>query len=116
MAPTIILRQNPSPDDDAWEFTFTVPQGISPVMGKHISFSPDNVTLSWVRFPENRILHSDDKTQLVSVSFEKLRFSERPGPAATREYMERLFAKGLVLNGKSYRFYGHSNSQLVSPD
>lgn len=83
-------------------------------MGKHISFSSENITLSLVRFPENRILHSDDPAQFVLVSFERLRFSERPGPSTTREYMIRLFTQGLMLNGEKYRFYGHSNSQLVS--
>ena len=110
---TVILRENLSPDDDSWVFTCNIPRSTPPGMGKQISFSPEHITLSLVRFPENRILHSDDPGQFVLVSFERLRFSERPGPSTTREYMVRLFTQGLVLNGVRYRFYGHSNSQLV---
>ena len=114
--PPITLRINPSPEDEEWSFTAAIPTsrprpGV--IMGKHISFSPDHLKLETIQFPSNRILHSDDASKFVLCSFESLRFPEKPASVA-REYMLRFFQSGLFLNGVQYRFYGHSNSQLVS--
>lgn len=110
---SVVLRENPSPEDDSWVFNCILPRSNRADLGKHISFTPEKITLSQVQFPENRMLKLDDRAQFVLLSFERLRFADRPGPSATRDYMIRLFDKGLILNGNMYRFYGHSNSQLV---
>ncbi|KAI0684613.1 RNA dependent RNA polymerase-domain-containing protein [Cytidiella melzeri] len=112
MAP-IILRQNPSPDDTAWMFTESLPQIRQQGFGRHISFKPEKISVDVIRFPQNRILQSDDLSKFILVSFEGLRFPGQPARVA-REYMIRFFKEGLFLNGVQYRFYGHSNSQLRS--
>lgn len=114
MAPTI-LRDNPTPDDDRWEFNvriFPTRSRSGAVLGKHLSFSPQHIKFDVIQFPENRILQSDDPSKFVLCSFELLRFPEKPASVA-REYMLRFFQSGLFLNGVQYRFFGHSNSQLV---
>lgn len=111
MAP-VILRSNPSPDDASWEFNISLPRRSRPGMGLHISFSPERVALDLTMFPQNRILQSDDISRFVLVSFEKLRFPDT-SPRVAEAYMTRFFKAGLFLNGVQFRFYGHSNSQLV---
>lgn len=108
---SIVLRQNPIPEDDQWSFNLTLPRSRQG-MGKHISFSPEKITFDMIKLPQNRILQADQAEKFVLVSFEKLRFPERPAREAT-EYMIRFFKAGLHLNGIQYRFYHHSNSQLV---
>lgn len=95
-----------------WDFRATIPRIRRQGMGKHISFSPQAITLDVILFPSNRILQSDDLSKFILASFENLRFPDNP-PSVGREYMLRLFQAGLFLNGVQYRFYGHSNSQLV---
>ena len=109
---SIVLRQNPSPDVSEWVFSAQLPPPRRQGMGIHIAFTPDAIKLDWTLFPSNRILHSDDPSQFVLVSFEGLRFPDKP-PSTNREYKIRFFQAGLRLNGVTYRFYGHSNSQLV---
>jgi hypothetical protein len=111
MAP-VILRANPTVEDDSWEFQVNLPPASRSQTGIHISFSPEKITLDRVLFPQNRILQSDDSSKFVLVSFEKLRFPDA-SPRVAENYMVRFFQKGLFLNGVQYRFYGHSNSQLV---
>ena len=111
MAPTV-LRDRPTPDDVSWEFRVALPPARRPGMGLHVSFSPEKITLDRTLFPKNRILDSDDPFKFVLVSFEKLRFPDT-SPRVAQEYMIRFFKAGLFLNGVQYRFYGHSNSQLV---
>lgn len=111
MAPQT-LRENPSPDEKNWEFNVTLPATVRRGHGKHLSFSPQAIKFDLVQFPQNRILQGDDPSKFVLASFEQLRFADRPASTA-KEYMVRLFQKGVFLNGQQYRFYGHSNSQLV---
>ncbi|KAH9888525.1 RNA dependent RNA polymerase-domain-containing protein [Cubamyces lactineus] len=109
----VILRANPSPDDDAWVFHATLPPRKRPDMGLHVSFTAEAIKLDWNLYPSNRILHSDDKSKFLLVSFESLRFPDKPA-STTRDYKIRMFKAGFHLNGVEYRFYGHSNSQLRS--
>lgn len=114
MAP-ITLRDNPSTEDDSWIFQAPLPHSRRPDMGLIISFSPDKITLDRSLFPQNRILQTDDASKFISASFQKLRFPDT-SPRVAEAYMARFFKAGLFLNGKQYRFYGHSNSQLVCYD
>jgi regulator of nonsense transcripts 1 len=118
MAPTT-LRQNPSKDDDSWRFT--VPQDAllpprnakDPLLyGKLIKFTADAITLDMQRLPNNRILQTDDRSKFILLSCGDLRFPETP-IKVTGDYISRLLKAGLFLNGVQYRFYHHSNSQLV---
>src|SRR6266576_3699986 len=65
------------------------------------------------QFSSNRILRSDDPSKFIRVSFGGLRFPDL-SIRITSEYISRFMKNGLFLNGKQYRFYHHSNSQLVS--
>lgn len=111
MAP-IILRNNPSTEDESWTFQTPLPPSRRADMGLLISFSPEKITLDRSLFPQNRILQSDDVSKFILASFQKLRFPDT-SPRVAEAYMVRFFKAGLFLNGKQYRFYGHSNSQLV---
>ncbi|KZT63463.1 hypothetical protein DAEQUDRAFT_778918 [Daedalea quercina L-15889] len=114
MSPTI-LRANPRPEDESWNFTAAVPPARRPGYGKHVSFTPDAIKLDVILFPSNRILNADNLSKFILASFEGLRFPDNP-PSVARDYMMRLLKAGFFLNGVQYRFYGHSNSQLVSAE
>jgi regulator of nonsense transcripts 1 len=124
MAP-YTLRENALKDDDTWNFT--VPQNVlqisskrSGLYGKLLSFSSNSetsttrITLQMQKFPENRIIRSDDPSKFILVSFgtNSLRWPETT-LRATADYISRMMKAGLFLNGVQYRFYHHSNSQLV---
>jgi hypothetical protein len=113
-----VLRASPQPGDDAWRFADVPPGLLAPgprndsFWGKAISFKADAITLRRERLTVNRVLAADDPAMFVAASFEGLRSPEFTGRVAA-DYMIRLFKEGLWLNGVQYRFYGHSNSQLV---
>jgi hypothetical protein len=113
------LRSPPTPDDLSWRFDH-IPGSLlapgstkNPYLGKFISFTSEAIILRRQSLTVNRVLAGDDPAMFVAASFEGLRSSEFTGKI-TMEYMVRLFKEGLWLNGVQYRFYGHSNSQLVS--
>ena len=117
MAPrTHNLRAPPTPDDDSWQFDnippfFFAAQGNRP-SGKFVKFTPGAITLQFERFSMNRVLHNDDPSQFILVSFAEFR-SELFRGRIVGEYIFRFLKAGLFLNGRQYRFYHHSNSQLV---
>ena len=82
-----------------------------------VSLSDKGIVLRMEQFPSNRILNSDDPSKFVLLSIDRsFRFDiANGGMKAGVDYLLRLFKRGLRLNGVQYRFYGHSNSQLVSP-
>ena len=82
------------------------------IYGKLVKFTADAITLEIPQFPSNRILRSDDPTKFLLVFFERLRFPEGD-LRATTEYICRMMRAGVFLNDVQYRFYHHSNSQLV---
>ena len=114
---TFTLRV-PAVTDDSWEFH--VPQDVlsfpptpNKLNGPVISFSIEAITLRIERFPSNRILNSDDPSKFLLMSFNRtFRFPEQ-SPRVTVDYITRMMKKGFFLNGVQYRFYHHSNSQLV---
>lgn len=122
MAP-YILRENALKDDDTWVFTvpqndLQIPANRSGIYGKLITFtrntetSTTTITLQMQKFPENRIIRSDDASKFILISFGmNLRWPETTF-RATAEYISRMMKAGLFLNGVQYRFYHHSNSQL----
>ena len=112
MSRRVVLRSNPQPTDEAWVFTASIPETRRPGHGKHVSFTPEAITLDIVQFPSNRVLRADDMSKCILASFENLRFPDQPA-STTKEYMIKLFKNGFFINGTQYRFYGHSNSQLV---
>jgi hypothetical protein len=117
MAP-VVLRENLNLDEDSWIFGNIKQPGppkhpkADKLYGKMIAFTHEKITLSIGELPSNRILRADDHSKFILVSFGGFRFPNEPFKA-TGEYMMRLFSKGFFLNGVQYRFYHHSNSQLV---
>ncbi|KAJ1308794.1 hypothetical protein OPQ81_004484 [Rhizoctonia solani] len=115
MAPVeIILRAPLQPDEDSWVFTLSSPlPAPRRGQGKLLRFAPDGLVLTLDQFSSNRVLHQDNPDEYILASFASLRFRDNP-PSATANYIQRVLTKGLFLNGKQYRFYHHSNSQLRS--
>jgi hypothetical protein len=110
----ITLRSPLSPEDDSWDFTLATP--LPPArrgQGKLLRFAPEGLTLELSEFPSNRVLHQDSADEYLLASFASLRFKDYP-PLAVADYIQRVLTKGFFLNGKQYRFYHHSNSQLRS--
>lgn len=115
MAP-YILRQNPAKDDSHWRFTapaeaLQIPSN-RPKWGKLIIFTAENITLHKTEFPGNRVLRADDPSKFILLSFGNFRFPESTIREGS-DYIARLLKAGLFLNNVQYRFYHHSNSQLV---
>lgn len=97
----------PSVTDSEWSYAVpgaALPRG----HGKFIVFKSDEILFRTGPFASNRILHNDDPSKFISVSFREFRMPEY----TTVDYIKRFFAAGLFLNGVQYRFYHHSNSQL----
>jgi hypothetical protein len=111
-----VLRAPPTLDDTEWRFVHVPAQLVgrqtNRLVGKCISFTHTAITLRTGPFPVNRVIHCDDPLEFVLVGFGEFR-SEVFKARAAAEYMVRFFKAGLFLNGVQYRFYGHSNSQLV---
>jgi len=112
----VVLRENPTKTDDTWQFTapseaLEIPRN-RPTHGKLITFTAEKITLQIAQFPANRVLRADDSSKFILLSFGNLRFPDSTIREVS-DYISRLLTKGLFLNGIGYRFYHHSNSQLV---
>jgi hypothetical protein len=119
----IVLRENPPVDQKEWKFVVP-PDQLQPrrpakasdrIYGKRITFTAAAITLEIGELSNNRILQDDDPSKFIAVSFASLRFPDC-FLRMTGEYIQRLMEAGLYLNGTQYRFYHHSNSQLVGPN
>ncbi|CAE7099567.1 unnamed protein product [Rhizoctonia solani] len=115
MAPVeFTLRAPLQFDEESWVFDLPSPlptprRG----QGKLLRFAPDGLVLTLDQFPSNRVLHKDDSDEYILASFASLRFKGNP-PSDAAKYIQRVLTKGFFLNGRQYRFYHHSNSQLRS--
>lgn len=113
-----ITLRIPALDDECWDFhvppdMLSFPLTPNKIKGPVISFSIEAITLRIEGFPSNRILNSDDPSKFLLMSFNRtFRFPDQ-SPKVTVEYITRMMKKGFFLNGVQYRFYHHSNSQLV---
>ncbi|KZV92820.1 RNA-directed RNA polymerase [Exidia glandulosa HHB12029] len=97
----------PAVGDSEWRFNIpnlVVPRG----HGMFIVFKSDEILIRTGPFGRNRILHNDDPSKFISASFKEFRMPDY----TTVDYLRKFFAAGLFLNGRQYRFYHHSNSQL----
>jgi len=116
-----VLLENPPADQKEWKFAVP-PDQLVPrrpvkapgrIYGKRITFTASAITLEIGELSNNRILQNDEPDKFIAVSFGGLRFPDA-FLRVTGEYIQRLMEAGLYLNGTQYRFYHHSNSQLVS--
>lgn len=114
----IVLKSDPTKDDAEWRFTvparaLALPPNAKVPYIKAIQFTAKAITLQFERMPMNRVLNADDSSLFILASFATLRFPDAH-LGDTADYILRLMTKGLFLNDVQYRFYHHSNSQLVS--
>ena len=118
-----ILLENPPVDQREWKFVVRPDRlqvrrpanaQADKIYGKRIAFTAIAISLEIGELSNNRILQGDDPSKFIAVSFGGLRFPDS-FLRVTGEYIQRLMEAGLYLNGTQYRFYHHSNSQLVSP-
>lgn len=116
-----VLLENPPVDQKEWKFVVPPdrlylqrPPKAGRIFGKRITFKASAITLEIGELSNNRILQDDDPSQFIAVSFGGLRFPDS-FLRVTGEYIQRLMEAGLYLNDTQYRFYHHSNSQLVRP-
>ena len=133
----IILQDSISPDDYEWSFTPNLPENSalnSLRLIKSISVvsnsTKQNLTLRFIKAPVNRATANDPLDKFISISFADFRLrhpnsdtsrngeeSSSSTPATAKEstdYVIRLLQCGMTINGVTYHFYGHSNSQLKS--
>ena len=89
-----------------------------------------NITLRFIKASSNRAIANKPLDKLLSISFTDFRLrhpnvdpptkgdeNRSSIPATAKEsadYVTRLLQSGLSINGVTYNFYGHSNSQLKS--
>jgi hypothetical protein len=111
------LKENPPADQDSWRYQVPddglVSRKNDRIIGKFIKFTAEAITLRMNdNLPSNRILQTDDPSKFILASFSDLRFPDS-SMRVTMDYINRLMKAGLFINGIQYRFYHHSNSQLV---
>ena len=114
---TYILKENPPADQDSWKFQLPNDALVSlrrdRIIGKSIKFTAEAITLHMDdHLTSNRILQTDDPSKFILASFGDLRFPDS-SMRVTTDYINRLMKAGLFLNNIQYRFYHHSNNQLV---
>jgi hypothetical protein len=112
-----ILQKNPPADQNSWQYQLPNDALISlkrdRIIGKSIKFTAEAITLHMDdHLPSNRILQTDDPSKFILALFSDLRFLDSSMRVAM-DYISRLMKAGFFLNGIQYRFYHHSNSQLV---
>ncbi len=131
------LQTGFKPEDKAWSYTIPGLPSDSVVNAqariKSISLVSDRskqeMILRFEKHSANRAMDSQSLEKYISISFEKFRLQYaletspssglehgfRPAPAKeSSDYVVRLLRTGVRLNGVSYHFFGHSNSQLKS--
>ncbi|KAL8732802.1 MAG: hypothetical protein Q9181_003829 [Wetmoreana brouardii] len=124
-------------EDKAWSFTIPhLPSDSTSDAKGHLKsislvseHSKQAMTLRYEKYTPNRAIDSRSLNKYLSISFEKFRLQYstsssssdtpdqefQPAPAKeSTDYIVRLLRSGIHLNGTSYHFYGHSNSQLKS--
>ncbi|TID15666.1 Methylisocitrate lyase [Venturia nashicola] len=126
------LRSPIIPDDSSWTFTaaglpglqHTDAKGFIKLISVISSAAKQQIDLSFTKAPLNRAISGFplDKLALISFADFRLRCPSESGDGATEPalprqstgYLVRLLTAGVTINGVTYNFYGHSNSQLKS--
>lgn len=125
------LRSPINPDDSSWTLTAAgLPnshnmeaKGFIKLISVISSSAKRQIDLSFTKAPLNRAISGFlDKLALISFADFRLRCPSKNGdgttePARPREstdYIVRLLTARVTINGITYNFYGHSNSQLKS--
>ncbi|KXT15516.1 hypothetical protein AC579_3380 [Pseudocercospora musae] len=129
---THILQDGIAPTDNLWHYHVpNLPSSSKTDFAhliKSITFvsnaNKQVISLQMVPAPFNRVIKDDPLHRFLLLSLADFRLqlpakTNGGGPQLapardTAEYIARLLKTGIVLNGVSYHFFGHSNSQLKS--
>ena len=134
----IILQDSVKPNDCKWSYSIpNLPkkseldsQGLIKSVSVISSSTQQSIILRFTRPSANRATANAPLNQFISISFAEFRLqlfndalAKKGGgvpsstPATSKEsadYVTRLLQHGITINGVTYNFYGHSNSQLKS--
>jgi hypothetical protein len=127
-----ILQDCVNPEDDTWNYhVLDLPKAqhtnqaelvkcVSVVSSKE----KQQVALRFTTVPLNRVTRDNALDKFVLLSFTDFRLQwpalsadEAPRPGTGREngeWITRMLVSGIRINGVTYHFFGHSNSQLKS--
>ena len=134
----IILQHSINPNDCEWSYSIpNIPKSpsLNPLgLIKSVSVvsnpTKQNIILRFVKASANRATAHDPLDKFIAISFSDFRLrhpsngpqSEGDGGSSSTsatakesaDYVTRLLQSGMTINGVTYNFYGHSNSQLKS--
>lgn len=135
----VITLQKPiSPHDCEWSYSpQDLPenstlnsQGLIKSVSVFSNSEKQNIILRFIKAPANRATVNDPLDKFILISFADFRLRHPNGDSSTKgdeplsstpatakesaDYMTRFLQSGLTINGVTYNFYGHSNSQLKS--
>ena len=135
---TFTLQDTFRPKDSEWSFSISnlpspstlISLGFMKSVSVVSNATTENMILRFVKLSPNRAMPKDLADRFMSISFADFRLRYRSDNhtvdgeavsesafATSREstdYVVRLLETGLIINGVTYHFYGHSNSQLKS--
>lgn len=127
-----VLQERIHPEDQLWSFFVEDLPNAEESNKKHLvkfisvtsNQEKQELSISLILCPVNRVTSADSLDKFVLMSFKDFRLrtpsKENPSvtvPASAREssaYISRILKGGIMINGTTYHFYGHSNSQLKS--
>ncbi|KAH8733141.1 RNA dependent RNA polymerase-domain-containing protein [Phaeosphaeriaceae sp. PMI808] len=127
-----VLQANVSPEDEKWDYFIsdlpkpqqTNPEGLVKCVSVISSRDKQHITLRLGPVPSNRVTHNESLDRFILLSFSDFKLqwpaisaSGPPRPATGKEngnWMTRMLLTGIKINGVTYHFFGHSNSQLKS--
>ena len=134
----IILQDSISPNDCKWSYIEpNLPENptlnsLGLIKSVSVASNPtkQNITLRFIKSSANRATANDPLDKFIQISFANFRLRHPNGdtptagdgvlsstPATAKEsadYVTLLLQSGITINGVTYNFYGHSNSQLKS--
>jgi hypothetical protein len=127
-----ILQEDLSPEDVKWWYSvpdiprpqFTNQAGLIKCLSIVSSPQRQQITLHFEKAPLNRVIRDESLDRLILLSFTDFRLQwpapnadEASRPATGREngdWITKMLVSGISINGITYNFFGHSNSQLKS--
>jgi hypothetical protein len=127
-----ILQDTISPEQAKWEYSIpdlpasrlTNQTRLIKCVAMISSSQKQEITLRYVLAPSNRVTMGEVLDRFILLSFPDFRLQWPPvatndasRPATGREngdWITKMLVSGITINGVSYHFFGHSNSQLKS--
>jgi hypothetical protein len=128
----VVLQEIVSPEDEDWNYSIpnlpksqsTNQAGVIKCVSVVATPERQQITLSFQIAPANRVTRGDILDRFILVSYANFRLQwpaksagESARPATGREngdWITRMLVSGIKINGVTYHFFGHSNSQQKS--